>query len=686
MTDILVDDEPQAPAADPKIEAAFARLTEIIDIAVATSDEGRTELLEAVYGVIAPIPKYVTALYRRLLGPPYCVGPDLSVWAWYETLVVLASRSYTLKAAKQIEEEIHGAVTAAGIKVSLYDLRSRLKVVRRAGDVRGAVHRLEREHRGEFKYRPSRPDNAAIGVRHLLAQHGCYLNAAERLAIIELDMNGRRVLRELTGNGVIELVSRHAQVYTEDIRSATGWTATALPGTIAALVIDNPAWNPETHDPGAPDFKSLEQITTIVARPIITPTGDLVRDGYNPETRTYVGSGPDLAGLDLTTEPTRDDALAALRSLLDLVHDFPFEADLDKSVWVAALLTVIARQTIGDAPVPLMALGANLRGSGKTLLARIIHIIGEGADIPISAWPATDEEMGKTITSVAIEARAAHLFDNIPPTVEVRGGSIEAVTTSCQWCGRRLGQSQTVTMPMRTVWFATGNNLRISADMTRRALVCRLESTIENPENRTGFALENIVAHVRAHRARYLGAALTILRAHALAGRPRAGVQIQGTYEQWSVIVPAALKWLDQPDPVMGFEARRGDGVDDEREAVRCVLQHWTAYPGWGREHSVGAMLEHVTTEQYGRRVMTPETQWRALAEAFQVLDKDFNLTNIGKIVSGYVKAPLGNLRLLRSPKKEGGTGRAKFIVEGLTPASDSVPREGVSPLVRLDR
>jgi hypothetical protein len=86
------------------------------------------------------------------------------------------------------------------------------------------------------------------------------------------------------------------------------------------------------------------------------------------------------------------------------------------------------------------------------------------------------------------------------------------------------------------------------ADTDRRAIYCTMESPEEHPELRTGFRYPNIKAHVLEHRGRYLSAALTILKAHAAAGRPTDKGRPKGSYESWCNVVRDALMCAGLPD------------------------------------------------------------------------------------------------------------------------------------------
>ena len=79
--------------------------------------------------------------------------------------------------------------------------------------------------------------------------------------------------------------------------------------------------------------------------------------------------------------------------------------------------------------------------------------------------------------------------------------------------------------PLYMTWYATGNNVMIGADTSRRVCHIRLESPVEKPEERTDFRRPNLLAWVEAHRQELLAAALTILRAYSSRADPTCNCQ-----------------------------------------------------------------------------------------------------------------------------------------------------------------
>ncbi len=229
--------------------------------------------------------------------------------------------------------------------------------------------------------------------------------------------------------------------------------------------------------------------------------------GYDPATRLYLR--PNIEVGPIPDRPTKIDAEVARDLILDLVCDFPFKNLTHQAMWLSGLLTVIARASF-DGPAPLFALDGNCPGSGKTKLADLIAITASGRRMPRSIWPSTrhgDDEVRKRITSMALAGERFALLDNLDSPLG--GAALDAALTGDTWKDRTLGVSTAMTaeLPLRIVWFASGNNVQYRGDFLRRVLPCRLESPLENPEERTGFKYPSLLTHALQKRTTILRSA-----------------------------------------------------------------------------------------------------------------------------------------------------------------------------------
>ena len=102
---------------------------------------------------------------------------------------------------------------------------------------------------------------------------------------------------------------------------------------------------------------------------------------------------------------------------------------------------------------------------------------------------------------------------------------------------------------MFMTWFATGNNVSVLGDTACHICHIRLESPEERPEERSDFRRPNLLAWVGENRLKLLAAALTILRAYVVAGRPDMKLTAWGSFEGWSALVRSAVVWVGLDDP-----------------------------------------------------------------------------------------------------------------------------------------
>jgi len=306
------------------------------------------------------------------------------------------------------------------------------------------------------------------------------------------------------------------------------------------------------------DVRRLEGIITA---PTLRPDGTILqKPGYDPKTGLlYV---PNAKFPAIPQNPTIDDAKRAAAELLNVVADFEFVADADRSAWVALVLTYMGRAAISGC-VPLFALTATTRGSGKSLLVDAASWIAYGRPAARKLYTTDDAEMRKSITALALEGVPAVLLDNVDRTLG--GASLDAALTALTYSDRILGESKTTgDLPMRTIWAATGNNLLYGGDLERRVLPIRLAPSCENPEQRTGFQHPDLLGWIRDNRPTLAVAALTLLRAFFVAGRPGQPGGTFGSFDEWSALVRGSIVWCGLADPL----ATRDDVKDNDTSAA----------------------------------------------------------------------------------------------------------------------
>lgn len=386
--------------------------------------------------------------------------------------------------------------------------------------------------------------------RHLATEPTVYHKGGELVSITR-DGQGRFSLRPLKTSLVRYMLSKVARWVNED-------KMIHPPTSVARCLLDKSGW------------QSIRPLRTLATFPPMSPNGSLnTTEGYHED--TYVFFTGEVT-CKMKEHPTREDAKKAVATLLDIVCDFPFAEEGHKSAWLAGLLSPLSRFA-HDGNMPMVVIQANGPRVGKTSLARIVSYILTGDETPVVTHTKNEDETRKRILSYLRMGRSMVLVDNV--VGEFGGASINAMATSRQWEDRVLGSSKVMQVQNDTTWFITGNNIQLAPDTAERCLNIRLLSTEEKPHLRTGFKYTNLWDEVKARRSELLAAALTILKAYILAGKPEVEMAKWGSFEQWSTLVRGALVWSGMPDPAI-TRAELEQDSDVGRIQANGFIEGWS--------------------------------------------------------------------------------------------------------------
>jgi hypothetical protein len=304
----------------------------------------------------------------------------------------------------------------------------------------------------------------------------------------------------------------------------------------------------------------------------ITKTPFLRRDGSICETPGYDAASGMLykPGAEnfppIPPQPSRDEGLAALALLDHLLDDFPFVELADRSVALSALLTILDRRSMNAAP--LHAFTSPTAGTGKSLLVDIAAMLATNQPMPVISQGHTEDELEKRLGAALLAGDSAIALDNVE--YPLQSTFLCQALTQQKLNIRMLGASKNVETPVNGAIYATGNNLTIVGDLTRRTLICSLDAHCERPELRTFDG--NVLDLVRTQHGRLVAAALTVLRAWHVSGE-RVDIAPFGSFESWSHRVREPLVWLGRADPCETVAKVRED--DPRRGALLAVLLQW---------------------------------------------------------------------------------------------------------------
>lgn len=314
----------------------------------------------------------------------------------------------------------------------------------------------------------------------------------------------------------------------------------------------------------------------VISTPTMRPDGSLLLSaGFDAKTGLLLVEPPPMP--PLIALPTKDDAIAALRLLKELLVEFPFVDDVSRAVALSGLITPVVRGAFSNAPMHTAR--ASTPGTGKSYLWDTVAAIVIGQPMPVLSAGESRAELEKRIASALYKAQPLISLDNL--TGELNSDFLCQVIERPNVETRELGK--TFNFPVNTrgnSMFATGNNFTLVDDLTRRSLTAGLDARMERPELRQ-FKFDP-VARVLANRGEYIRAALTICSAYVVAGRPNPAPKL-ASFESWSDTVRSPLMWLGEEDSVKSMEQARAE--DPTLIELSTMLEEWSRLFGIGGEN-----------------------------------------------------------------------------------------------------
>ncbi len=369
---------------------------------------------------------------------------------------------------------------------------------------------------------------------------------------------------------------------------------------------------------------SFPRLAGVITTPTMRPDGSILsQPGYDPETQLLLLDPPKLP--PLPEQPTRDDARAALSLLDDLLSEFPFVDEASRSVALSALITPVVRGAMQV--VPMHVTSAPVAGSGKSYIIDLAAAISIGQRAPVIAAGRDEAETEKRLVSALFGGQPIISIDNV--NGELGGDFLCQMIERPIVEPRVLGMSKSIRIESRATTFATGNNIRLVGDMTRRVVLCALDPNMERPELRRFRARPFDL--VLASRGRFIAAALTICRAYAVAGFPEQ-LPALASFEDWSRIVRSALVWLGRVDPVETMEAARAD--DPTTASLRVMLSAW--YEAIGSAQKTTAKIIEAAKERdpHGNQIRGELLQ--SLTEVAGERNGEINTRRLAKWLSSH--------------------------------------------------
>ena len=388
---------------------------------------------------------------------------------------------------------------------------------------------------------------------------------------------------------------------------------------------------------GLGSLRNLKRISAVISAPTLRPDGTLLdQPGYDAQTEIlYEPSGSVWA---IPQTPNQEQAQQALATLWKPFESFPFEAQIDKAVLLAGLLTAAIRPGLPTSPA--IGFDAPVQGSGKTLLAKCLGVLASGEEPAV--WPHTagrnDEEVRKRLFAALRSGKTALIWDNVIGAFDSM--SMAALLTSTVYTDRILSESKVSTIPNRTLLLLTGNNLTLKGDMARRVLVARIDPNTDKPFARN-FALDPY-RYCLHHRQRLISCALTLIRFYLTAKDKQPGGGRTASFEDWDDMVRQTVVHINQTIAPNQFgdvmeKMTANQSEDPEQEALNEFLTAWDRL--FGEKAVTAAQVIGKLSESHMGDPTSPEqTMLRAVA----TLNPNFK--NSTKSIGSFLKYRKGRI------------------------------------------
>jgi hypothetical protein len=346
---------------------------------------------------------------------------------------------------------------------------------------------------------------------------------AGKLTRVRADENGRPIIEFLSDAHLRERLGRVRFVN----QGKKGFVTIQTPMVVVQDIRARAGW---------PELPPLEAITET---PTLRRDGSILNEpGYDPSTRLIFHPAKGFKMPSVPDSPARTDVVRAVKTLADVLWDFPFLDSANFTNALALMLTPILRPHIDLAPLALI--DAPQAGTGKGLLTDAISIVATGRPAAKGSAPREDDELEKRITALLSEGSTFIVFDDLAHTL--RSPVLANALTASEWKGRILGRSEMIAVPQRATWIVTGNNIQLGGDIPRRCFHVRLDAKTSQPYRRDDFKHANLLSYVKEHRGALLAALLTLARSWHCAGCPPATVKPLGSFEAWTRTIGGILE------------------------------------------------------------------------------------------------------------------------------------------------
>lgn len=325
--------------------------------------------------------------------------------------------------------------------------------------------------------------------------------------------------------------------------------------------------------------RELKRLDAVITAPAITADNHIIsKQGYDEKSYLYL----DCTEHQITVpdKVSLDDAKQAYAELMRPFGTFNYADKISRSVALSAVLTALLRPTIPTAPA--FAFDAPKQGSGKSYFCECLGILAVGKPQPVTpAIEKNEDEIRKTLHSMLMHGRRFIVWDNIMMNFD--SATFASFLTAETNSGRKLGTSESLELPNRSLVLLTGNNIVLRGEMPRRVLTCRFDTHLENPtkakRDLTAIGNVNPSQYIAKNRFKLAAAAITLIRGYLQSTEHKNGGATNdrlSSFEEWDTVARQPVVWLSKyldelTDPRASIDDNMG--ADPEQEALAELLR-----------------------------------------------------------------------------------------------------------------
>ena len=417
------------------------------------------------------------------------------------------------------------------------------------------------------------------------------------------------------------------------------------------------------------DERVFPTLKGVVKCPYFTAAGKLVTaKGYDTDSRLWYEPDAGFILPEVPANPTDAQLAEAKRWIVsELLYDFPFQSEADRTNAVAYLVTPFVREMINGC-IPMGLCEAAVAGTGKGLLANAIAIPATGSTLETIPQRDSEDEWRKVFTAKLLESPTFVMLDNLTGTL--KAPALEALLTTGKWTDRILGETRMARLKPRATWLATGNNLQLGGDLPRRVVWMRLDAKMERPEERKPdeFKHADLVRWAVTNRPHLVWAALVIVQ-NWIAKGCVPGKEVMGSYESWTGTLGGILRDGGFTGFITNVRERRRDGDEDLEQLKRFVY-------AWYKEFQ----FETVTAKDLFPLVATLDLLPQVMAAETEQGRKQ----KLGHYLGRMEDKVVGQFQLVRL-KDSHRTGVRKYQIIDLKPQAEQKPATNSSQASKED-